>query len=435
MSIASEFIAEARQRTRSERLARVTSWLSLSFMVAACVRSPSRINQPNCTQASEWPVAILELPGNPFQAVPTRDGCHVFVSLVGPVEPGDPPRPPTPGAPMGGVAVVRRVRGEPSVIRTMPLEGSPYGMTLTHDEQLLIVASDDRVAFIDPNRLIAGSPGALLGYLTDAPKAGRVYANVTRDDRWLFLSDESTRSISVVDLVKARASGFNSAAVVGQIPVGRAPIALTFSADYRLLYTTSQVAPASFGWPSVCRAPGSDTVRQPASYPKGAIFVVDVARATRDPANAILGGVSAGCNPVRLVMSPRGDIAYVSARTDNVLLAFDTDKLLTDSAHALIASVPVGTAPVGVAVLHEGAWLAVTNSNRFRTGGATQSLTIIDARKLRTGVAAVLGTLSVGVFPRELRVTHDQRTLLLTNFGSKTLALIDIERLLPELRR
>jgi hypothetical protein len=163
-------------------------------------------------------VSIVELPGNPFQAVPTGDGCHVFVSLVGPVEPGDPRRPAQPGAPKGGVAVVSRV-GEPSLTRVVTVEGSPYGMALTHDGRLLIVASDDRVAFIDVGRLIVGSDDAILGYLNDAPLAGRAYANVTADDRWLFLSDESTRSITVVDLRKARASGFDGRAVVGQIPV------------------------------------------------------------------------------------------------------------------------------------------------------------------------------------------------------------------------
>jgi DNA-binding beta-propeller fold protein YncE len=146
----------------------------------------------------------------------------VFVSLVGPVEPGDPRRPPQPGAPKGGVAVVSRVGGEPSLTSVITLEGSPYGMALTHDGRLLIVASDDRVAFIDHARLTAGSADAILGYLNDAPTAGRVYANVTPDDQWLFLSDESTRTISVVDLRKARASGFDRSAVVGQIPVGRA---------------------------------------------------------------------------------------------------------------------------------------------------------------------------------------------------------------------
>jgi DNA-binding beta-propeller fold protein YncE len=316
----------------------------------------------------------------------------------------------------------------------MPLEGSPYGMTLAYDGRLLIVASDDRVAFIDTARLIAGAADAVLGYLNDAPMAGRFYANVTPDDRWLFLSDESERAISVVDLGRLQASNFAASAVVGRIPVGRAPIALTFSADHRLLYTTSQVAPPAYAWPSVCHAPGSDTARQRSNYAKGAILVVDVVRATRDPANAVVAAVAAGCNPVRLVTSPRGDVAYVSARTDNSLLAFDTGKLLSDSAHALIARVPVGDAPVGVAVMKRGSWLAVANSNRFGSGIGMPSITVIDAQNIRGGEAAVIGTVSAGVFPRELTVTSDQRTLLLTNFGSKNLAVIDIARLPVQLR-
>jgi DNA-binding beta-propeller fold protein YncE len=309
-------------------------------------------------------------------------------------------------------------------------------MAVTHDGRLLIVSSDDRVAFIDPTRLINGSADAILGYLNDSPMAGRMYANVTPDDRWLFLSDESARSISVVDLVKARATRFDGSSVIGQIPVGQAPIALTFSKDHKFLYTTSQIAPSVYRWPPVCTAPAADAARVGTNYAEGAILVVDVNRATHDPTNAVVGIVAAGCNPVRLVTSPSGDVAYVSARTDNALLAFDTRKLLTDPAHALIGRVPVGDAPVGVAVLNDGARIAVTNSNRFGASNEAQSLTIIDAQKITSGEAAILGTLPAGVFPREVRVTEDQRTLLLTNFGSKTLAVIDVARLpLEPLRR
>jgi DNA-binding beta-propeller fold protein YncE len=403
--------------------------LSVGWFMVACAGSTARTNTAACTQAAAQPVTIVDLPGNPFQAVPTADGCRVFVSLAGPVEPGDPRRLPQPGAPMGGVAVVSRIGGEPSLAGVMKVAGSPWGMALTHDGRLLIVASDDRVAFIDPVRLIAGSDDAILGYLHDAPMAGRFYANVTRDDRWLFLSDESARTISVVDLAKARASGFSNSAVVGQIPVGRAPIALTFSADGQFLYTTSQVAPAMYGWPPVCRAPGSDAARQGSNYAQGAILVVDVSRATHDPSNAVVGAVAAGCNPVRLVISPAGDVAYVSARTDNVLLAFDTRKLLADPSHALIGRVPVGDAPVGVAVLNRGTRIAVTNSNRFGDSHAPQSLTIVDAQNVASGGAAVLGIVPAGIFPRELTVAADQTTLLLTNFGSKNLALIDVAHL------
>ena len=419
-------IVETWKRRRRLLIAIVLT--SLSSPALFCARSlPSRA--ADCGQAAAKPVVVVELPGNPFQAIPAADGCHVFISLVGPVEPGDPRRAPQPGAPKGGVAVVNLAAVEPSLASVISLEGSPYGMALTHDGRLLIVASDDRVAFIDSARLIASSPDAVIGYLDDAPMAGRMYANVTLDDRWLFLSDESTRTISVVDLPKARASGFHASAVVGQIPVGRAPIALTFSPDQQLLYTTSQVAPASYGWPPVCTPPASEAARQGSNYAEGAILVVDVARATRDPAHAVIGAVPAGCNPVRLVISRSGDIAYVSARTDNVVLAFDTRRLLADPTKALIGRVPVGNAPVGVALLNEGARLAVTNSNRFGDRNSAQSLTIVDTTKMSSGEDAILGNVPTGVFPRELRVTENQKTMLLTNFGSKTLAIFDIAQL------
>jgi len=302
-------------------------------------------------------------------------------------------------------------------------------MALTHDGGLLIVASDDRVAFVDPARLIAGEADAVLGYLNDAPLAGRFYANVTPDDRWLFLSDESTKAITVVDLARARASGFTDSAVVGRVPTGQAPIALAFSSDHRFLYTTSQVAPTAYDWPAVCHAPGSEAARTGSSYAQGAILVIDVSRATHAPANAVAGAVPAGCNPVRLVTSPGGDVAYVSARTDNALLAFDTRRLLSDPSHALIGRVPVGVAPVGIAVFDRGARIAVTNSNRFGDSNAPQNLTIIDAQRITSGDDAVLGTVPAGAFPRELSVTEDQKTLLLTNFTSKNLAVIDIARL------
>ena len=418
-----------RRRSQIRRCSLPATAMASVFVVCsatACAPMQSGRMSGQCARSAAQRSALIELPGQPFQAVPSLDGCHVFVSLAGPVEPGDPRRPPRPGAPPGGVAVVDRSGGEPRLARVLTLAGSPYGMVLTHDGLTLIVASDDRVAFVDVARLVAGSPDAVLGYLTDAPLAGRIYANVTRDDRWLFLSDESERAISVVDLARARASQFDASSVVGRIPTGRAPIALAFSPDDRLLYTTNQEAPASLGWPAVCRAPGSDTTRFQDRYPRGVVMVIDVARATHDPAGAVLGVVAAGCNPVRLVTSPEGDRAYVTARTDNELLVYDTHNLLADTAHALIGRVPVGITPVGVTTLKGGRWIAVTNSNRFGASNAPPSLTLVDARGVAAGRAAVLGTLPTGAFTREITVTPDQRTLLLTNFDSRTLAFIDI---------
>jgi 6-phosphogluconolactonase (cycloisomerase 2 family) len=395
-----------------------------SLLALTLVATPGTApSQPSiCNVPSAQPVAHVELPANPFTPLPTRDGCWLFVTMTSPA-----PRTP------GSIAVLRRANGIAKVEHIIAVNGSPTGAVLTHDETLLIAAVGPRVAIVDVERMQRGRRDAVLGYVGgDVERPGRIYVNVTGDDRHVFVSDEAAQTITVIDLARARRGGFGTAAIVGRIPVGRAPVALTFSADERYLYTTSQQAPAHLNWPIVCRPQGSDPAQVPPPAPdhiNGAIVVVDVARAKTDPANAVAGVVRAGCNPVRLALSPRGDLAYVTARTDNALLVFDTARLLTTPDSALVARVPVGTAPVGVAVIDSGRKVVVTNSNRF-AGDANdkQDLTVIDATHVRSGAGAVLGTITAGAFPRELRVTADGKTLLVSNFASRTLQLIDIAR-------
>jgi DNA-binding beta-propeller fold protein YncE len=375
--------------------------------------------QANCNAPAPQAVVHVEIPGNPFEPVATADGCWIFVTMArgGPTG-------------QGGVAIVRRSGGNASVVRTVALKGNPAGAVLTHDGKLLIVAAGPMVAFLDAGRLVSGEGDAVLGYLDAGEPVGNIYANVTADDQFLFVSAEAAGAIMVVNLAKARASGFTPASVVGLIRTGRAPIALTFSADGKYLFTTSQAALPDWRWPIECKPEAQDRTTSTPDHSKGAILIIDVARAKTQPDSAIVARVAAGCNPVRLVTSPNGDVAYVSARGDFALLAFDTKKLLADSAHALIGRVPVGTAPVGVAVIDAGKNVVVTNSNRFGGGpNDTQPLSVIDAAKVSTGAAAVLGTIPAGAFPRELRVSADGRTLFVTNFNSKTLELVDLSRL------
>jgi len=389
--------------------------LTLTLLAAALQRAPS-----DCNAISKDPIVTVDAPGGPFQALPSSDGCWIFVSV-----PGGASRTPS------VIALYRRSKGTLSLVRTVSIEGGPTGMVLTHDGKTLIVADGDRVAFVDANRLIQGRDSSILGYLQDSAARGRVYANVTPDDKFAFIADENSKTVSVIDLAKARATHYDVSATVGKIPTGTLPIALPFSRDGRLMYVTSQWAPASYGWPIECKRetnnPTNDTT--PVN-PQGAIHVVDVARAIKAPATSIVANVRAGCSPVRLVLSPKGDRAYVTARNSNALLAFDVAKLRTDTAHAVIGRVPVGPAPVGVAIVNAGREVIVTNSNRF-AGAANdqQTLTVIDANKLGAGEKAIIGSIPAGAFPREMRVTSDGRTLILTNFGSRSISMIDLARI------
>jgi hypothetical protein len=72
------------------------------------------------------------------------------------------------------------------------------------------------------------------------------------------------------------------------------------------------------------------------------------------------------------------------------------------------------------------------NSNRFAGGGSAQSLTLLDAAKIRGNEDAGIGAIPAGAFPRELRVSTDGQTLYLTSFGSNSLQVMDVGRLDPK---
>ena len=321
--------------------------------------------------------------------------------------------------------VLRREGGNIRQTAMVPLKSGATGMTLSHDGKLLVVAATQSIDFLDVAALSSGKGRALLGSIVD-PGAGAIYANITGDDKTLFVSEERLASIAVIDLPKARGNGFKSSAILGRIPVGIAPIALTFSADGKHLFTTSELAAPAWGWPAACKPEGRGgdaSLRDP----EGAIVVIDVSRAATDPASAVTARVPAGCSPVRMAQSPAGDRVYVTARNSNAVLAFDTAKLLADPAHSKLASAAVGSSPVPVVVLDGGRRVVAGNSDRFGGGETRQSLTVLDVAQ--DGAMTAAGSIPAGSFPREMALSHDGRTLFLTNFASKSLQVIDLTHL------
>jgi len=411
---------------KGDRATRTTLLLIAALAASAChagvaAWSESSTSQTSCTTPVRSGRVVASTPGNPFQALATNDGCWIFVSLVA-------QRPASPG-----VAVFHRSARGLSLVRVVPLPTAPAGMARTHDDSMLVVTAASRVTFLSIRALENGGH-AILGHLIDSAAKGRVYASITADDRYAFIADENSQTVSVIDLEKARRTAYAASSTVGKIPTGTLPIAVTLTRDNRYMYVTSQWAPPALGWPLECKRETANPTNDTTSvHPQGAIHIVDVQKAEVDPAHAVIGNVRAGCSAVRLVLSPDERRAYVTARNSNALLAFDVAKLQSDPDHARVAQVQVGTAPVGVAVVDGGRDIIITNSNRF-AGSPTdeQTLTIVDAAALETNTAhSIVGSVRVGAFPRELAQTSDGRTLILTNFGSKTIELIDIASMLP----
>jgi len=366
---------------------------------------------PECNAPASHAALKVQMPGHPFEVLASHDGCWLFVSLKL-------------GHDRGGIAVLGRMAGTLAQTRMVPLSGPlPAGMALTHDGALLIVPDGPYVYFLDTDRLIHGAD-PVVGTISDGDRAGAINAAITSDDRLLFVSDESLHQVTVIDLAKARQSGFGRAAIIGRIPTGRAPVGLALSSHDEYLFITSEVLP-HLHLPPTCRSEGQKGGEH---VPEGVVEVVSVARVQPSPADAIVGAVTAGCSPVRAVLSAQGDRLYVTARASDALLIFDPATLVSDPMHALLATVPVGNAPVGLAVLDQGRRIVVADSSRFGGAGG-QELTVIDASRVNQGSLAVDGTVAVGHFPRELQATDDGKTLLVTDFDSDQIELLNVDQL------
>jgi len=371
---------------------------------AAGLAEHPALEPASCIAPPKDAVTFVQTPGAPFTAIPSADGCWVFVSLTSTRE----------------IAAFRRDGGELKLQYTVPLHEAPTGMVLTHDGQLLLAATGDSVTAVDVIALTRGNDHPSVYTIRGDQFDGAIYVNVTHDDGYLFVANERGGTITVVNLKQARASGFKSSGIIGNIPAGEAPIAVTLSPDDKRLYSTSERASghlAAGGARCDTEAPGE-------------IEVIDVVRAEKDPAHSVLSLVPGGCEPVRLVLSDDGAIAYVTARGEDKVLAFDTGRLESDSARALLGQVPAGAAPVGLAI---GAGrLIVASSNRFGASSAPQRLTILDSNWQTWRHGSVLtAEVRAGSFPREERLSPDGKTVYVTNFTSNQLEMVDLTRLPP----
>jgi len=400
--------------------ARATASTRVAFLGALALCAAAQSRAADCNSRAKEALRYVKLPGHPFSTISSADGCWLFVSLSSssPVE-------------ANGVAVLRRNGNDDiKLIRVVRVESSPSGMVLTHNGKMLIAADDEFVVFLDVQKMMNGGSDAILGFLRDQRDSGSIYVNVTRDDKYAFVSDENAASITVIDLEKARTRGFDEKAIVGKIPTGEAPIALTFSPDEKLLYTTSEGALKEWDWPAKCKPEGEDPATAKIKLPEGAIVVVDVDKAKSDPANAVRARVPAGCSPVRMSIMPDGASVWITVRNNDAVAGYDTTKLLSDPEHARIGWVPVGRAPVGLNITGGGKYVVNTNSNRFASNPNTaQTLTVIDPKRAADGAAAVVGSIEAGAFPREFGASPDGKTIFLANYLSNTLEVIDTEPL------
>ncbi|HZC62891.1 MAG TPA: hypothetical protein VE464_14750 [Streptosporangiaceae bacterium] len=346
---------------------------------------------------------MTSVPPAPFGVITSPDGRWVFVSDS------------------DGVTVLRAGAASPAVVESVSLPGSQQGLgeALTPDGRYLLVAATSETAVLNVARLESGSAQAVVGSLP-AP-GGAIEVATSADGHYVFTSLEGTGAIQVSDLARARSAGFRvSGVTVGRVPAAFAPVGEAVSPNGRWLYATSEATPSGSSRRPVTgqRCPGD-----PDSIP-GVVRVIGIAAAERDPVTAVRATAAAGASPVRVVLSAGAAVAWVTARGSDALLGFATSRL-TSARPALVADVPVGSAPVGVVLVDGGRLAVVADSNRFAGRGA-QWLSVVSIRDALRGQPALVGQIRAGSFPRQFALSPDGRTLYVTNFASRQLETIQV---------
>ncbi len=355
---------------------------------------------PGCSTAtagssllSRVRTAMVPVPGSPFGVVVTPDERWAFAALINSVE----------VLRLGPALAPVKVRAI-----AMPATSEAVGETLTRDGRYLLAASGRGAVVISVARAEQGSPGAVLGTLTDPTGgAGGIEVAVSPDGSFAFVTLEGSQRAAVFDLHRALTRGFGPGDYVGSIPLGLAPVGMAVSPDGRWLYATSEVAART----------GAN---------QGSLTVISLPRAEADPAASVVATVAAGCNPVRVVTSVDGREVWVTARESDDLLCFSAAALRADPSRALVAIVRVGEAPVGLMLVRGGSVIVVADSNRFGAPGARSDLSVVDVAEALAGRPAVIGRIPAGQFPREMALAPDGRRLLVTNFASGQLEAVSV---------
>jgi YVTN family beta-propeller protein len=285
------------------------------------------------------------------------------------------------------------------VVARVPLGQRPRGLALSPDGDLLYIALSGSP--------IAG-PGVDESTLPPADKSkdgisvfdvatGRVLriirgisdpetVAVSADGRLLYVASEDTGQLVVIDA----ASGGRRAAV----SVGGEPEGVAVSPDGTLVYATSEedhtAAVVETGGHTLrARIPVGLRPRNAAFTSDGtrafvpgednaSITAIDVA-SDRVLKKAIIPGENV--RPMGIVLSPSGDVVYVTTGRGGELLRLDAGTL------AVTGRVKVGERPWGVALTGDGKWLVTAN-------GPSNDVAVVDATSMK-----VVARISTGERP------------------------------------
>lgn len=345
---------------------------------------------------SKVAVKTTKVPGPPAGVLAVKDGSSVFAA-VGPQASGQ-------------LGVLVRTGADLKWDHGVALAANaePFGVAQSASGAFVAVSDGAKVALVDVAKAKSNASGALLASVDDhSAKGTAIDVKLTPDDAFAFVALEYDRAVAVIDVAKR--------SYVGAVPIAAQAITgVVVSPDGSRVYVVAEAADEFLQ-----RNPKPDTDQD-----VGSITVIDAAVARTDPAHAVLGHAFVGRAPVRMALTPDGATLWVTLRGSNAIVALATEHLLSTTCTPVRATVAVGPAPVGLALVRGGAGLVVADSNRFAAPSANQTVTIVGTAKALAGAPSVVGQLTVGAFPRE--VASDGDVVFVSNFNSQSVSGFDL---------
>ena len=297
------------------------------------------------------------------------------------------------------VTVLRTDGTAVTQVARFSVPGAIKGDAITHDGRYLLAATGGGAAVISIKAALSGAPDPVVGTLNNLGGAGAAEVVLSPDDRYAFVTVQSSAELAVFNLQVALTQGFGTSDFVGDLRVGSNPVGLAAAGD--ALYVANEGGTA--------------------------LSILSMSAAEKDLPSAVVAAVPAGCGPARLLVS--GNVLWVTAEGSNALLGFSTERLRNDRAHALIATVPVGAQPLGLAMTASGSRMLVADSDQS-VNGASSNLAVIDTARALSGKAgAVLGYIATGTLSRQIAVAPGGRIALVTVTSSGQVQVVNLGEL------
>jgi DNA-binding beta-propeller fold protein YncE len=283
----------------------------------------------------------------------------------------------------------------------------PGGLALSRSGSVLVVATANGAAVfkVESPRNTPLSL-KLIGDLM-SPGSQPLEVALSPNGRFVFLSNHvGSGSLIVFDLHSALIHGFGPKDLVGSVSLGSLAGGMTFSPDGSYLYVVSEERSTAESF--------------------GSLTTLRIATLEKSPSRAVVSTVNSGCGSVRVVAT--ASAVYVSARNTNSLLSYSASALVNDPNAALREVVDVGGSPIGLETVNHAKGLVVADA-LGGTGGALAALRIG-----RTGDLAIAGYVRSGMYPREMTISPDGRRLLVGDWQSDQLQVLQVNALLGSWR-